>query len=321
MDEPRGRPLWRVARRCPTRIFGFQTRAYRGARAANCRCAPLASFRLALQVRHAHRFRSNSKLSRGAAKYGRSNLTFTSWFDALKTELLPSDEAALHSLIASWRGAREITIRATGHADAQPISAPQSQSVRRQLRPVERPRAQAVVELSRDVAQRPGKSTCTSKAVVPTNRCPRGKDPASLAANRRVEIVIEGSRFEANAPLEILDRERPAADNLDTAGVVLRGPGIVQGSQKRKGPRASATIGPRRRRLDVGETGAWHCSGSTPRTRFRGRRLPSIKLAIQHEPGQVGRAHPTTACRWNPLNFDGTSLNESNSVALSRWRA
>ena len=32
----------------------------------------------------------------------------------------------------------------------------------------------------------------------------QGKDAASLAANRRVEIVIEGSRFEANAPLELV---------------------------------------------------------------------------------------------------------------------
>ncbi len=31
-----------------------------------------------------------------------------------------------------------------------------------------------------------------------------GKDAASLAANRRVEIVIEGARFEANAPLELV---------------------------------------------------------------------------------------------------------------------
>ncbi|HEY6126281.1 MAG TPA: hypothetical protein VIV63_16635, partial [Steroidobacteraceae bacterium] len=61
-----------------------------------------------------------SKLSRGAAIFGRSQFTFTPRFDALKTELLPSDENALRSLINSWRGARDISIRAVGHADAQP---------------------------------------------------------------------------------------------------------------------------------------------------------------------------------------------------------
>ena len=63
-----------------------------------------------------------SQLSRGAARFGRSQLTFTPRFDVLKTELLPADEAALRALIDSWRGARDISIRAVGHADSQPIS-------------------------------------------------------------------------------------------------------------------------------------------------------------------------------------------------------
>ena len=64
-----------------------------------------------------------SQLNRGAARYGRSQFSFTPRFDVLKTELALSDEAALRTLINSWRGARDITIRAVGHADSQPITA------------------------------------------------------------------------------------------------------------------------------------------------------------------------------------------------------
>ena len=174
-----------------------------------------------------------SKLSRGAAKYGRSNLTFTPRFDALKTELLPSDEAALRSLIDSWRGAREITIRAVGHADSQPISG-RNRKVFADNYALSQARAQAVAELSRDCRSMFRKRTCTSKAAVPTNRVSQGKDAASLAANRRVEIVIEGSRFEANAPLELVTAGGQP-QKLDTAGVVLRGPGIAQGSETQVG--------------------------------------------------------------------------------------
>ena len=63
-----------------------------------------------------------SNLSRGAARYGRSQFTFTPRFDVLKTELLPADERALRGLIDEWRGARDLSIRAVGHADAQKIS-------------------------------------------------------------------------------------------------------------------------------------------------------------------------------------------------------
>ena len=54
-----------------------------------------------------------------------------------------------------------------------------------------------------------------------------GKDAASLAANRRVDIVIEGARFEANAPLE-LQAAGGSADKVPTAGVVLRGPATAK---------------------------------------------------------------------------------------------
>src|SRR4030095_9416586 len=63
-----------------------------------------------------------SQLARGAARFSRSQFTITPRFDVLKTELSLADENALHDLIRSWRGARDITIRAVGHSDSQPIT-------------------------------------------------------------------------------------------------------------------------------------------------------------------------------------------------------
>jgi uncharacterized repeat protein (TIGR01451 family) len=253
-----------------------------------------------------------SKLSRGAAKYGRSNLTFTPRFDALKTELLPSDEAALRSLIDSWRGARDITIRAVGHADSQPISG-RNRKVFADNYALSQARAQAVASYlatSLNVAE----AHVHVEGRGSDQPVSQGKDAASLAANRRVEIVIEGSRFEANAPLELVTASGQP-QKLETAGVVLRGPGIAQG-QKRK--RALADNRPAAVSFDVGELKpgiAW----LTPEADSVAA-IASIKIAIQHEPGQAVEL-TNNGAPVNPLNFDGVSLNESNTVALSRWRA
>ena len=67
-----------------------------------------------------------------------------------------------------------------------------------------------------------------------------GKDAASLAANRRVEIVIEGSRFEANAPLE-LAAAGGKAENIATQGVILRGPSTRARSARRAAPRPTTS--------------------------------------------------------------------------------
>ena len=120
----------------------------------------------------------------------------------LKTELALSDEASLRSLINSWRGARDISIRAVGHADSQPISA-RNRKVYADNYALSRARAQTVANylaISLNVPEaRVHVEGRGSDEPVNT-----GKDAASLAANRRVEIVIEGARFEANAPLELV---------------------------------------------------------------------------------------------------------------------
>ena len=111
--------------------------------------------------------------------YGRSQFTFTPRFDVLKTELLPSDEHALRSLIDSWRGAREISIRAVGHADSQPISG-RNRKVFADNYALSEARAPHGGQVSRRRAQRVPRRACTSRATAPTSRSrPARMRPAS----------------------------------------------------------------------------------------------------------------------------------------------
>jgi hypothetical protein len=251
-------------------------------------------------------------LSRGAAKYGRSNLTFTPRFDVLKTELLPSDEAALRSLVDSWRGARDITIKAVGHSDSQPISG-RSRRVFADNRALSQARAQAVASYLAAALNVPDARVQVEGrgSDEPLNA---GKDAASLAANRRVDIVIEGSRFEANAPLELV-AAGSEPQKIDTSGIVLRGAGNAKG-EKRKAARVENRVLTPVIDIETLKPGiAW----LTPESDYVAA-IASIKLAIQHEPGQkIELSNNGTPV--NALNFDGLSLNDANTVALSRWRA
>ena len=168
-----------------------------------------------------------SQLSRGAARYGRSQFTFTPRFDVLKTELLPSDEAALryaHRLLA--RRARHHHPRRRPRRLAAHLR-PQPQGVRRQLRVVAR-RARR-----RWPTTSPSRSTFREARVhvegrgsdEPVNqrqgcRQPRRQSPRRDRDRRRALRSQRAARA----------RDAPAASRrrLETAGVVLRGPGSAQ---------------------------------------------------------------------------------------------
>ena len=250
-------------------------------------------------------------LARGAARYTSSQFTFTPRFDVLKTELLASDVQALRSLVDQWRGARDLTIRAVGHADSQPISG-RNRRMFEDNYALSRARARAVADylaLALNVPQ----ARVTVEGHGSDEPLKFGKDAASLAANRRVEISITGARFEANAPLE-LKHAGGEAPKLDTVGVVLRGPATkVLNVRRNIHPEqqvGAATID--LASLKPGIQWLTPEAGATPP-------IAAIKIAIQHAPGQ--KVELTNNGRSvDVLNFDGVSVNESNTVALSRWR-
>lgn len=253
-----------------------------------------------------------SELARGAPRFGRSQFTFTPRFDVLKTELLPSDENALRALIDSWRGARELTIHAVGHADSQPISG-RNRKVFADNYALSSARAQTVANYLAAALNVPA-ARVHVEGRGSDQPLSAGRDAASLSANRRVDIVIEGARFEANAPLE-LKRAGGAPQKLDTVGVVLRGPSTAMARTVRHAAKSeppSSVVSFDIADLKPGIRWLTPEADATPP-------IASIKIAIQHEPTQkvelTINGQPV-----NALNFDGVTFNESNTVGVSRWR-
>jgi uncharacterized repeat protein (TIGR01451 family) len=252
-----------------------------------------------------------TKLSRGAARYSRSQFTFTPRFDVLKTELLPADQEALRTLIDSWRGARELTIRAVGHSDSQPISG-RHRAVFSDNDALSRARAQSVADYLAAALNVPAVRVHVEGRGA-DEPLQQGKDAASLAANRRVDIVIEGSRFEANAPLELA---KPGNEprKVDTVGVVLRGPTAPVSRGTRARPAADST---ERRNIDI-ETLTPGIKWLTPEADAVPM-IASTKLAIQHDPRQKVSL-TLNGAEVSPLNFDGMSSNKAKTLSISRWR-
>jgi outer membrane protein OmpA-like peptidoglycan-associated protein len=253
-----------------------------------------------------------SQLNRGAARYGRSQFSFTPRFDVLKTELALSDEAALRNLINSWRGARDITIRAVGHADSQQITA-RSRKVYADNYALSKARAQTVANylaISLNVPE----SRVHVEGHGSDEPVNTGMDAASLAANRRVEIVIEGARFEANAPLELV-KAGGEPQKIETVGVVLRGPGSASARSVRNSVNASERTGTQPIDINALSPGIrWLTpeADSVPA-------ISSIKIAIAHDPKQTAEL-ALNGVPVNKLNYDGASFNDAGTVALSRWR-
>ncbi|HEY6124037.1 MAG TPA: hypothetical protein VIV63_05255, partial [Steroidobacteraceae bacterium] len=143
----------------------------------------------------------------------------------------------------------------------------------------------------------------------------QGKDAASLAANRRVDIVIEGSRFEANAPLELVNRGSVAED-IATSGVILRGP-------RTEGARVTR-FKPMEDKLGMGVVvdveklkpgNAWLAplaNATAP--------ISVTKVAIQHLPGQSVEL-TVNGKKADALGFDGVDVNGPGTVAVSKWRS
>jgi uncharacterized repeat protein (TIGR01451 family) len=253
-----------------------------------------------------------SQLNRGAARYGRSQFTFKPRFDVLKTELLPSDEAALRDLINSWRGARDITIRAIGHADSQKIS-PRHHQVYADNYELSKARAQTVanyIATSLDVPE----SRVHVEGHGSDEPVNTGKDAASLAANRRVEIVIEGARFEANAPLELV-KAGGDPQKMETVGVVLRGPAAGKRTVRdgvKSVERSAASQSFDINALSPGIRWLTPEPDAVPA-------ISSIKIAIAHDPKQSA-VLMLNGVEVSKLNFDGVSFNDANTVGVSRWR-
>ncbi len=246
-------------------------------------------------------------IRREAAVRERGNYRFTPRFEVLGTEIQPADRRELDRIVAEWRGAAELRLEVVGHTDRTPI-APRSRVRFADNYTLSQARAEAVAayllaRLPLDPAQ------VTTSGRGPDQPIAAGRDAASLAVNRRVEIAIEGSKLVADARLELAEAEA-TSPSLATQGsfdlpesaaaVVAAAPGRGQPPYPEPGT------------LVPGIDWVLPADGDVPA-------IPSIKVAVRH--GPVDRVELSVNGRVpHELNFDGVVHNEARTLGMSRWR-
>jgi uncharacterized repeat protein (TIGR01451 family) len=258
-----------------------------------------------------------AEFRRGASRYLQQRFTFTPRFDVAKTDLLPPDERALRELVAAWRDARNVRMRVVGHADHSPIVG-KLRDIFPDNYALSEARARVVADYLAQALNLPADRVKTAGYGSDDPIAP-GRDAASLAQNRRVEIYLDGERFDGDAPLEIAGGGSGLV-SMATQGALIRG------------PRSAALVRPRDATLNMPTAPAAMNSEATPDIETLAPNLAwllpadgalppisSIKVAVQHAPQQLVAlsVNGTVVSR---LNFDGVSLNRARTVAISRWR-
>lgn len=246
-------------------------------------------------------------VQRGAARSEAASYRFSPHFDVLEAKLKDSDRAKLDAIAAQWRGVRDLTITAIGHTDNRPI-ARANRSHYADNYALSQARAAAVAGyLSQLLSVAAAHIQTAGKGA--DEPLQTGKDAASLAANRRVEIAITGER-------------QLSAESLAIAKPAERSPAVTTiGSWRRNAvdSTAPAVTTPTDRDANVDiealtNSVAWvlPAADSPPA-------IPSIKIAISHAPDQTVELK-VNGQPANPLDFDGVTRNLAGTVALSRWR-
>lgn len=243
---------------------------------------------------------------RGDMHYERAEYRFSPRFDVLDASIQPADRVQLDRIVDEWRGVTSLRLTAIGHTDALLIAA-SNRVAYPDNRALSLARARAVADylasrLSIDPANVIVEGRGADEPVA------SGHDARSLALNRRVEIAIEGLRVVAVGELS-LRTASAASDVVETSGV-------LSGVEAPK-PRAAAQPAADAHDVDVeqlaqGVDWVYPASDELPA-------IPSINLGIRHLPAQHVELIVNGAAV-DALNFDGTSGNAANTVALSRWR-
>ena len=256
---------------------------------------------------------------RGAARSESSDYRFSPHFDVLQAALKAADRSRLDAIAAQWRGVRDITITAVGHTDDTPIAAA-SRGRYADNYALSAARAAAVADYLRSLlgVDAAHVHTAGKGADEPLQG---GHDPASLAANRRVDITITGERLLAAESVTLTDAsERSAA--VTTVGSWRRdGAG---GSPESGSPASGALLdipgaapSDREPKIDI-ETLSSSAAWIEPATDFQAS-IPSLKIAIAHAPDQTVELS-VNGQKVSGLDFDGVTKNLAGTVGLSRWR-
>ncbi|HEU4654057.1 MAG TPA: OmpA family protein, partial [Steroidobacteraceae bacterium] len=247
-------------------------------------------------------------LIRGDMLYESASYRFSPKFDVLDTTIQASDRAQLDKIIAAWHGVTQLKLKAIGHTD-DTLIASRSQSLYPDNRSLSEARARAVADylaagLNIDASRITVEGRGSSEPIA------KGHDAQSLALNRRVDIYIEGLRVVAAGDLSIKKGSAVSAP--------VKTLGLLSARTQEVKHQASLPASSHVPAIDIEKLAPaveWLTPGidDVPT-------IPSIKVAVQHLPEQkVELLNNGSAV--SPLNFDGTSTNENNTVAVSRWRA
>jgi uncharacterized repeat protein (TIGR01451 family) len=248
-----------------------------------------------------------NRIERGAAIQQSAHYVFVPRFDVLGTELTAADRAELDRIARDWRGVNDLRIRAVGHTDSTPISA-RNRGLYADNYELSLARARTVADYVREkLGLDAGQFEILGRGA--DEPVEAGKDPASLARNRRVEVNITGMKPVSDGTLTVTQGEStPAA--VATRGIIVYG--RLPGERNAEAPpiETSAEPGPVKLVPQV----AW----LTPAKDFNPP-IPSLKVAIEHLYDQKVQLL-VNGVRVSDVTFDGATASPDKTFAVSNWR-
>ena len=248
-------------------------------------------------------------IERGAAIVQSAHYVFVPRFDVLGTDLTAADRAELDRIARAWHGVTAIKVGAVGHTDSTPIS-PRNRALYVDNDELSLARARSVADylrekLNLDTGQFAieGRGSEEPLAI--------GKDAASLAKNRRVEVSIAGLRPVSDGTLTVTQGESAAA-SVATTGIIvysqLPGQRARELEETPEAPAAQATP------FVMAPGIAW----LTPVRDFNPS-IPSLKVAVEHRYEQKVQLL-VNGVHVSEVAFDGATPDSNRIFAVSRWR-
>ncbi len=251
-------------------------------------------------------------IRREAATFENEDYVLNLQFGVLSDQLSVVDREALDSLIQEWSGVQDIRISALGHSDSTGIA------VRNRHRFADN------YVLSEARALAAARYVAQALNVAQGNVQVLGRGPDEPVAsndtvngrqeNRRVEMALTGRRPGKQSFLRV---EQASSGTLITKTRGLP-PSIAEATQQMLNEQALADhlTAPKQLEPHINS----HAPGIgwvLPAAEFRPA-IPALKISIKHGLDQ-SVALFINGLEVNPLNFDGTEVNTSRNVAVSRW--
>ncbi len=252
---------------------------------------------------------TENAIERGAAIVQSAHYVFVPRFDVLGTDLTAADRMELDRIARDWHGVNAIKVHAVGHTDSTPIS-PRNRTLYVDNNELSLARARSVADYLREKLgldtgqfEIEGRGSDEPLAL--------GKDAASLAKNRRVEVSITGLKPVSDGSLTVTQGES-APQSVATTGIIVYSqlPG-QRGHEREEAPEAAAVqAAPALSSPAV----AW----IAPVKDFNPP-IPSLKVAVEHLYDQKVQLL-VNGIRVSDVTFDGATADSNKTFAVSRWR-